>query len=127
MADKKITELTAITSVSSDDLLMVVNDPTGTPASRKVTVKNFFGAVSANTTHTGTVTFGANTTFSGNKSTVTANTTFSGNLRLTSDTPASNSASSEGYGVGSIWYDSDYIYVATASGQIKRAALSVFS
>jgi hypothetical protein len=125
MADKKVTELTAIASVSSDDLLLVVNDPTGTPASRKITLKNFFGTVAANTVHTGTVTLNGGTTVAGTMS-VSANTTFTGNLKLTSDTPASNNALVEGYGVGSIWYDSDYIYVATASGQIKRAALSVF-
>ena len=126
MADKKVTELTAITSVSGDDLLLVVNDPSGTPESRKVTVSNLFASVDSDTVHSGKVTFSANTTISGNKSTVSANTTFSGNLRLTSDTPASNNAASEGYGVGSIWYDDDYIYVATASGTIKRAALSTF-
>jgi len=126
MADKKVTELTAITSISGDDLLLVVNDPLGTPDSRKVTVANFFGGVASATTHNGTVTFNANTTIAGSKSTVSANTTFSGNLRMTSDTPASNNATSEGYGVGSIWFDSDYIYVATANNTIKRAALSTF-
>jgi len=126
MADKKITQLTAITSISGDDLLLVVNDPSGTPASRKVTVTNFFGTVAPDTVHNGSVTFNANTTFSGNKSTVSANTTFSGNLRLTSDTPSSNNAGAEGYGTGSIWFDANYIYVATASGTIKRAALSTF-
>ena len=126
MADKKVTELTALTTASGDDLLLVVNDPLGTPASRKITVNQFFSSVAANTVHTGTVSFNANTTIAGNKATVSANTTFTGNLKLTSDTPASNNALVEGYGVGSIWYDSDYIYVATASGQIKRAALSVF-
>jgi len=126
MADKKVTELTALASASGDDLLLVVNDPTGTPASRKITVNQFFGAVAANTVHTGTLSCSANTTFSGNKVTVSANTTFSGNLRLSSDTPSSNVASAEGYGTGSIWFDADYIYVATASGTIKRAALSEF-
>ena len=36
----KITELTALTSVSSDDLFPVVNDPSGTPATQKVTFAN---------------------------------------------------------------------------------------
>jgi hypothetical protein len=47
-------------------------------------------------------------------------------MRLTTTTPASNVASAEGYGVGSMWYDANYIYVATASGTIKRVALSTF-
>jgi len=127
MADKKVSALDAITNLTTDDLFLVVNDPAGTATSRKVTVGNLFGNVAVTTTHKSPVTFTANTTFSGSKSTVSANTTFSGNLRMTSDTPSSNNASSEGYGVGSIWFDENYIYVATASGTIKRAALSVFS
>jgi hypothetical protein len=40
MADSKITALTADTSPSSDDLIVTVNDPSGTPANRKVTLAN---------------------------------------------------------------------------------------
>ena len=127
MADKKVSALDAITNLTTDDLLLVVNDPSGTATSRKVTVGNLFGNVAVTTTHKAPTTFTANTTFSGTTSTVSANTTFSGNLRMTSDTPSSNNAGSEGYGVGSIWFDENYIYVATASGTIKRAALSTFS
>jgi hypothetical protein len=127
MADKKVSELSAITNLSGDDLLLVVNDPSGTPTSNKVTVSNLFANVVPDIVHKGTFTSRANTVFTGTQMTVSANTTFSGNLRLTSDTPASNNASSEGYGVGSIWFDADYLYVATASGTIKRVALEVFS
>jgi hypothetical protein len=45
MADKKITQLTALTAVSSDDLLHVVDDPTTTPVNKKVTVANFFSDI----------------------------------------------------------------------------------
>ena len=44
MADAKVTTLTELTAVTSDDLFYAVNDPAGTPASRKVTaatLKNF--------------------------------------------------------------------------------------
>lgn len=41
MADRKITELPAITAVTADDLLVVVNDPGGSPATSKITVANF--------------------------------------------------------------------------------------
>lgn len=40
MADLKITALTADTSPTSDDLIVTVNDPGGTPANRKVTLAN---------------------------------------------------------------------------------------
>jgi len=73
MADKKVSELTAITNLSGDDLLLVVNDPLGTPDSRKVTVSNFFANVAVSTVHTATSTFRANTTFNGTKVTMNAN------------------------------------------------------
>lgn len=40
MADQKITELTEDTAPTSDDLVVVVNDPAGTPGSKKVTLAN---------------------------------------------------------------------------------------
>ena len=50
MADKakKISELTALTSISGGDLLVIVDDPTGTPVTKKVTVANLLGNSSAN-------------------------------------------------------------------------------
>src|SRR3989344_7178392 len=41
MADQKITQLTEDTAPSSDDLVVTVNDPAGTPANRKLTIGNF--------------------------------------------------------------------------------------
>jgi hypothetical protein len=73
MADKKVTDLTASTRVSGDDLLLVVNDPLGTPESRKVTLKNFFANVSVNQVYTASSTFKANTTFSGTTVSVSSN------------------------------------------------------
>ncbi len=40
MADQKITDLTALTALTDDDLLVAVNDPGGAPASRKITIAN---------------------------------------------------------------------------------------
>lgn len=51
MADKakKISELTALTGPAGEDLLVIVDDPTGTSnATKKVTVANFLGNSSAN-------------------------------------------------------------------------------
>jgi hypothetical protein len=68
MADKKVTELTAITNLSGDDLLLVVNDPLGTPGSRKITVDNVFGNVATNASFTGDrVTFSANLYYQGSE------------------------------------------------------------
>lgn len=82
MADKKVSELSAITNLSGDDLLLVVNDPSGTPTSNKVTVTNLFANVVPNVVHKGTVTARANTTFSGTTMTVSANATYSGTLTV---------------------------------------------
>lgn len=38
---KKVSELTEITTVSDDDLLLIVDDPLGTPASRKMKISDF--------------------------------------------------------------------------------------
>jgi hypothetical protein len=40
MADKKITQLDALASVTADDVFLVVDDPSGTPTSKKVTAAN---------------------------------------------------------------------------------------
>jgi hypothetical protein len=51
MADraKKVTELTAATSVADGDLLLVVADPAGTPITKKVTKSAFLLSVTSNT------------------------------------------------------------------------------
>lgn len=126
MADKKVSELTSITNVSGDDLLMVVNDPAGTAGSRKISISNFLANVSVATIHTNSTTFNGNTFINGAVSQVTANVVFSGDVRLPTSTPASNNATTEGVGVGSIFFDSDYLYVAVDSSTIKRVALSTF-
>ena len=82
MADKKVSELSAITNLSGDDLLLVVNDPSGTPTSNKVTVSNLFANIVPNVVHKGTVTTRANTTFTGTTMTVSSNATFSGTLTV---------------------------------------------
>ena len=41
MAELKITQLPAATTASTDDLIEIVDDPSGTPTSKKITVANF--------------------------------------------------------------------------------------
>ena len=45
MADVKITGLTANTALASGDLLVMVDDPGGTPLTQKVTIDNFLKAL----------------------------------------------------------------------------------
>ena len=45
---KKITELTSLGAPSGDDLLLIVDNPSGTPVTKSVTVSNLLGNSSAN-------------------------------------------------------------------------------
>jgi len=45
---KKVSELTALTAPAGEDFLLIVDDPSGTPISKKVTVANLLGNSSAN-------------------------------------------------------------------------------
>lgn len=47
MPDKKITQLDALTSVTADDVFLVVDDPAGTPTSKKVTAANLAASIAA--------------------------------------------------------------------------------
>lgn len=53
MADAKITALTALSTVADEDLFVVVDDPSGTPVTKKATRSNVLGATG---TFTPTVT-----------------------------------------------------------------------
>ena len=106
MADSKITGLTSLSSVAAEDLLVVVDDPSGTPTSKQVTVGTLFGNV-----NTGLKVNGS----------VEANT--NGIIISTSQTPASASATGT---AGTVTWDSDYVYVCTATNTWKRAALSTW-
>lgn len=58
MADQKITELTELSTVDAGDLLAIVDDPSGSPITKKITVANATAlkAPIASPTFTGTVT-----------------------------------------------------------------------
>lgn len=140
MADKKVSQLTALTAPIGEDLLLIVDDPSGTPVSKKVTLNSFFGSVAANTTMSGTLTATANVTVSGSNTTFTSNVNIgsSSYLKLNQGvvtlgaktTISSNNATTQlgGGGLqGSIFWDEDYLYVATSNTVIKRVALSTFA
>jgi hypothetical protein len=94
MADraKKISELTALTTASGDDLLVIVDSPAASPTTRKITLNNLFANVSSNVVFTNNVTASGNTSFSklnvaGN---TVANTISSIDLIVTGNTIANN-------------------------------------
>jgi len=133
MADKKVSALAAITNLSKDDLFMVVDDPAGTPASKKVTVGNVFGNVAVATTHKSLVTFTANTNHTGTTATFSSNVVVTGIattptliVSTKSSDPATSNATTETVTAGTIFYSNTYLYIATDSNTIKRVALSTF-
>lgn len=48
MANQKITELTALTTPATEDLLPIVDDPAGTPVTKKITIANLLTLFMAN-------------------------------------------------------------------------------
>jgi hypothetical protein len=90
MADKKVTQLPALVTPAAPDLLLIIDDPNGTPVTKKISLKTFFGAVPANTTISGNLLPGANNTYSIGSSTsqwrslyVSNNTIYIGGKSLT--------------------------------------------
>jgi|TARA_R110000796_G_scaffold23112_4_gene66557 hypothetical protein len=139
MADKKVTALTSLTSPASEDMLMIIDSPSGTPVSKQITLKNLAGGM-PNTAISGTLSVSANTTVAGSNTVVSSNVTFTSTTRgprtaarfitiAKSTGTVSNNATTElGGGMqGSILFDENYIYVATSNTVIKRVALSVFA
>lgn len=142
MANTKITSLSADTSPTSDDLVVTVNDPAGTPVNRKVTATNLItkahgvsdgvvkvaSGVMTNAT-SGTdyapATSGSGIlkgNGSGGFSTATANTDYyapKANLSATTS-PGSANDNTQGYAVGSVWIDvtgdKSYIAVDVSTG-----------
>ena len=89
---KKITELTALTAPVAVDLLVIVDDPTGTPITKYVTVGNLLGNAAAN-------------------------------VVIYNSTPANSTITVK---KGTLIFDSDYLYIATANNTLKRIALTAF-
>jgi hypothetical protein len=89
---KKISELTALTAPAAEDLMVIVDDPSGTPTTKYVSVGNLFGNVAAN-------------------------------VVIYNATPANSTITVK---KGTLTFDSDYLYVATANNTLKRIALTAF-
>jgi hypothetical protein len=126
MADKKVTQLTALTTTAAPDLLMIVDDPNGTPVSKKITVKSFFGAVPSNTVFKDNVTVTGNTVQLASAVTITKTLTANTVKFTFGNVPASNNATTVGMAVGEARFTNNYIYIAVNATTIKRVALEKF-
>lgn len=89
---KKISELGALATPAGEDLLVIVDDPSGTPVTKRVTVANLLGNSAAN-------------------------------VVIQNVTPANGTITVK---KGTIMFDTDYIYIATANNVVKKVALSAF-
>lgn len=95
MADKKITELTELSTPTQNDLLVIVDDPSGTPITKKIPLKTIFNDINFITEGTTTLaatslvrsTLTANT----NANTSTANTLISGEFITNATSSSANS------------------------------------
>ena len=120
MADQKVSALSAITNLSADDLLMVVNDPAGAPESKKVTVGNLFGNVAVAATHTGVTTFKANTIYTGTTATFSANVVVGGlNIKSGVEDRMQVANVTSSYTTNTAFQS----YVANTNGQLAAGAL----
>lgn len=111
---KKVTELDPLTTAAAADLLYIVDDPSGTPLSKNITVTSFLTSnVTANLNLNGTMNI---------NDYVIANTVASSYT----GTPASNTDVPTGFevAVGAMWSDGTNLYVVTANNEVKKAALS---
>lgn len=134
MADQKVTQKARLTTPSVEDLLMIIDDPNGTPVTKAITIKNLFAAVPGNTVFNARVRTNANTTHVGSNTVYTGNVNFAGagftkanNFHLTvKSNPASNNATTAGLRVGSFLFSNTYGYYVVNSTTIKRFALSTF-
>lgn len=82
MADKKITQLTALTAPANTDLILVIDDPAGSPISKKITIEDLFGKTSGLSVTTINLTSTGDTTLAANNFTIDATT----NITLTRGT-----------------------------------------
>lgn len=130
MATKKITDLSAASAVTGDDLLLTV-DMAG-PTTYKITVANFFASVPSQATFTANLTVQGSMTANGvtavgNVTFNTANFVTANNLIVKkSVTPANSTDGANSSLVGLMWFDAGYLYLQANATHIKRAALSTF-
>lgn len=106
MADQKTTQMSSLATPAGEDLLMIIDDPSGAPVNKKITLSTLFGKVPSNLVVNGTVTANTNAIIISN-----------------SQTPANSTIT---IAKGSVFYDSDFIYVAVNANSLKRVPLSAF-
>lgn len=137
MADKKTSQLPLLNNPAGEDLLYIVDNPSGTPESKAVRLSVLFGNIATDvvvnenvtvshaehfTSANGLVTFTAPVVL--NRPTTASNTLTVTTFQFQAfETPASSSITTE---QGKVFVDENYLYVSVANNEIKRVALQSF-
>lgn len=98
MADKKITELTSLTSLAKEDLFVVVDDPSGTPITKKMTAEKVLSGLSYTVAATSTDSVGVKAVVTSDVLTTGASAAVKGAEFVVNSTSTSANASYQ-YGV----------------------------
>lgn len=132
MADKKITQLDAVTTTANTDLLLVVRDPSTTPVNKKLEIGDLFGESAQTVFSKIDLKASGNATLAADTITLVSNNTvqFTTPLKVNSNrimistqsTPANSNNSYVGWETGRISYDSNYLYIAVSPSLIARFA-----
>ena len=133
MADKKITQLDAVTTTANTDLLLIVRDPSTTPVNKKLEIGDLFGESAQTVIQKLDIRSNGTSELKGSTVTITANTslTFNGSpvfntdkLRIASSVaaPANSNNSFYAWPVGSFAWTTSFLYIAVSSTLIARFA-----
>ena len=117
MANTKITGLTELAAQPATDDILAIVDVTGTDTTKKITVANLMKSdLTGNTSGT------AATVSTAAQPTITSLGTLA-SLKVATSTPASASATGT---IGTIAWDTGYIYVCTATDTWERVAIATW-
>lgn len=133
MADKKITQLDAVTTTANTDLLLIVRDPSTTPVNKKLEIGDLFGESAQTVVSKLDLKATGNTLVAGNYLKISSNTTVditgsavfnSDKFRLTTSVtaPANSNNSFYGWSTGSFAWDLNNLYIAVSPTLIAKFA-----
>jgi len=122
MADSKVTQLPTLVGPASEDLLYVIDNPNGTPASKKITLKDFFGNVTSNTNISQTLTVAGATSLAD----VDVDTITVGEVLVLGPKVTPGSSTDTTNPSGTIFWDDNYLYIKITGSVLKRVALASF-
>lgn len=115
----RVSELPLNTSMTGDDLILVIDSPYSGGTTKRITFNDFMKEVYTPVVFSNNVTIGGDLI-------VSTNTVFSNLHIIESNTTSSPVSSFYPSAKGKIWFDSEYLYIAVDDNTVKRVALSSF-